>query len=334
MVALVAGSFLAFAAMVDSGSRPAWIAYVLLTTLAVYASFVAILVVPAQMIALAWRREAWRRVASALAVCVLCWIPLAVLAAGRGSGQLFWISRPNFKLERQVAQALTSSAFEPNLHPTWATTPLAILTLALLLGALARIVRRPGGGARLALSWLIVPVALLWVWSLVAQPLFTPRNALVALPAVALLVGWIIISSRLAWVALAVLIGLRAVALAPSYGTSPENWRAATAYVLHAQRPGDCVAFYPLDGRMPFAYYAHQPIKPYIERYDTPQVPAGCARVWLVASHQGQPTGTSGSRAHYARYVALRSSLARRYGPATTRSFGYASVIWVQRFGH
>jgi len=84
---------------------------------------------------------------------------------------------------------------------------------------------------------------------------------------------------------------------------------------------------------MPFAYYAGQPVKPYVERYETPRIAPGCARVWLVASHQGQPTGTAASRAHYARYVALRSSLARRYPHRNTRSFGYASVIWVQRFG-
>jgi hypothetical protein len=54
--------------------------------------------------------------------------------------------------------------------------------------------------------------------------------------------------------------------------------------------------------------------------------------VWLVVSHQGLPTGTSTSRAHFARYVALRNELARRYPRSVTKSFGYASVIWVQLF--
>jgi hypothetical protein len=152
-------------------------------------------------------------------------------------------------------------------------------------------------------------------------------------PAVAVLLGWLLGRSRVGWVVVAILIGLRAVALVPSYGVSPENWRAATAYVLRGERPGDCVAFYPLDGKMPFAYYAGQPVKPYVERYETPQVPSGCSRVWLVASHQGQPNGPAVSREHFARYVALRDELTRRFGPSTARSFGYASVIWVERFG-
>jgi hypothetical protein len=333
MVALVAGSFLAFAALVESGSRRAWVGYVALTTLAVYASFVAIVAVPAQLAALVWlRHAAWRRWAVALAACAVCWVPLAVLALERGSGQLFWIPRPSLKLEGQVIQTVTSAGFEPNFRPTWAATGLAIATVALLVVAGVRVLRRPRWGPALALSWLVVPIGLMWLWSLVGQPLFTPRNALVSLPAVALLLGWVIVRSRLAWVALAVLLALRVAVLVPSYGVSPENWRAATAYVVDGQRPGDCLAFYPLDARMPFAYYARERVQPYVERYSVPRLPSGCRRVWLVASHQGQPDGPAGSRAHYARYVALRSELTRAYGPPSTRSFGYASVIWVQRF--
>jgi mannosyltransferase len=335
MVALVAGSFAAFAALVETGSRRAWIAYVALTVLAVYASFVAVLAVPAQLAALAWRRgawrgEAWRRTAGALAACAVCWVPLAVLAASRGSGQLFWIPRPTLKLEKQVVLALSSAGFEPNFRPTWAAGALAIVTVLLLIGAF---VRTPvPWGARLGLAWLVVPIGLMWLWSLVGQPLFTPRNALVALPAVALLVGWLVARWSIGWVAVAVVIALRVVALAPSYGSSPENWRAATHYVTASERPGDCVAFYPLDASMPFAYYSGQSVKPYVERYETPSLPANCRRVWLVASHQGLPSGTASSREHFARYAAVRRALTRGYARNSTRAFGYASVIWVELF--
>ena len=339
MVALVAGSFVALAAVVDGPRRRGpWIAYVVLTTLSVYASYVAIFAVVAQMVALVVsRRDAWRRAVSATAVCAMCWIPLAVLAVSRGSGQLFWIGRPTFKLVRQIAGALTSAGFEPNFHPAAVATPLAILTVAALIYAAVRIVRRPEWGPVLALSWLVVPVGLMLVWSFISQPIFTPRNLLVSLPAVSLLLGWGIMSSRLspilAWLAVGGLIALRVVALAPSYGTSPENWRAATAYVTNAAQPGDCIAFYPLDASMPFDYYAGKPVKPHVEQYATPTVPAGCSRVWLVASHEGFPTGgTAASRAHYAMYVAVRQSLARRYAHRSARSFGYASVIWVDLF--
>ena len=334
MVALVAGSFLAFAALVESGSRRAWIAYVALTALSVYASFVAVAAVPAQLAALLWLRRGWRPVAAGLAVCAVCWVPLAILAASRGSNQLFWIPRPGLSSEKQVILALTSAGFEPNFRSVAGVAAvLAIVTVALLLVGAIRIARRPQWGGVLVLSWLLVPVVLIWLESLLGQSIFTARNLLISLPAVALLLGWVIMRTRLAWVTLAILIGLRAVILAPAYGDSPENWRAATAYVLSAKQPGDCLAFYPLDARMPFAYYARQPVQPYVERYETPQISAGCRRVWLVVSHQGQPNGPPASRAHYARYVAVRSALSRSYAHQSTRSFGYASVIWVLLFG-
>ncbi|HUA06960.1 MAG TPA: glycosyltransferase family 39 protein [Solirubrobacteraceae bacterium] len=338
MVALVAGSFVAFAALVDGPRRRGpWIAYVALTALSAYASYVAIFALPAQLIALAvCRRDAWRRAVTAIAACAVCWIPLIVLALSRGSGQLFWIGRPNFKLERQVVQALTSAGFEPNFHPVAVATPLAILTVALLAFAAVRAVRRPRWGPVLALSWLVAPVALMWLWSFIGHPIFTPRNLLVSLPAVAVLLGWVIMSSRaastVAWLAVAALIALRLIVLVPAYGTSPENWRAATAYVLASSRPGDCVAFYPLDASMPFDYYAGRPVQPHVEQYVKPTVPSGCPRVWLVASHQGLPSGTAASRAHYSRYVSVREALAREYPRRRVRAFGYASVIWVELF--
>jgi hypothetical protein len=253
-----------------------------------------------------------------------------VLAVSRGSGQLFWIPRPSLKLEKQVILALTSAGFEPNFRPTWAAGALAIVTVLLLAAAF---VRRPvPWGARLGLVWLLVPLGLMWLWSLFGPPLFTPRNALVSLPAVALLLGWLVARTRIGWVAVAVVLALRVVALAPSYGTSPENWRAATAFVTASERPGDCMAFYPLDARMPFAYYAGQAVRPYVERYETPRLPAGCRRVWLVASHQGLPSGTATARAHFTRYVSIRRALSREYARHATRAFGYASVIWVELF--
>ena len=339
MVALVAGSFAAFADLVEGPRRRrAWVAYVVLTTLSVYASYVAIFALPAQLVALAWRRPAWRRSVGAMAVCAVGWIPLVVLAATRGSGQLFWIARPDLKADKQVVLALTSAGFEPNFKPTAVAAVLAIATAALLLVAAARIVRGRGApwGSLLALSWLVVPVALMWLWSLVGQPIFTPRNVLVSLPAVALLLGWVLMRSRVrpaaAGLAVGILIALRVVALAPSYGTSPENWRAATAYVTAAAQPGDCFAFYPLDAQMPFAYYTGAPVKPYVERYVTPRVASSCSRVWLIASHQGLPSGTDASRAHFAQYVAIRSALAREYPRHATKAFGYASYIWVELF--
>jgi mannosyltransferase len=372
MVALVTGSFLAFVAMVEASSagrpgRGAWVAYVVLTTLSAYLSFLAVLAVPAQLVALVWHRKAWRRVLAAVAVCAVGLIPLAVLAVRRGSGQLFWIARPTFATTKQIAQALSSAGFESDFHVTAVGWALLAATAILLVGAAATIVLRLVRSARrdllwgpaLVLSWLVVPVVLVWLESLVGQSIFTPRNLLLCLPAVALLLGWWIVSHGvrpiLAWSVIGALIALRALTLAPAYGTSPENWRAATAYVVGQSRPGDCIAFYPLDSRMPFAYYvrrqhvdlANAPrsilptepwtvVRPYVERYATQpaaeiaRLPASCRRLWLISSHEGQANGPPTSRLYHARYDALRAALMRAYGHRATARFGYASVITVE----
>jgi hypothetical protein len=54
-----------------------------------------------------------------------------------------------------------------------------------------------------------------------------------------------------------------------------------------------------------------------------------CPRLWLISSHEGQPGGTAGSRANYARYLALRGSLSAEYPRRSSRSFGYAAPVTV-----
>jgi hypothetical protein len=205
----------------------------------------------------------------------------------------------------------------------------------------------------------VVPVALVWLESLVGQSIFLPRNLLMSLPAVALLLALVLMDRRVpslaAWAGVAVLLALRALQLAPSYGVSPEDWRAASAYVVGHAHPGDCVAFYPADGRMAFEYYigAHTPasataprsvlptvpwgeVKPYVEDYATltgsqlSRLPSECSRLWFVWSHEGQPDGTAASRANYARYRELRAALSTLFTARGTASFGYAATVRVQ----
>jgi hypothetical protein len=372
MVAFVAASYVAFAVLVDRHAegrsiRWPWILYVVLTTLAVYASFVAVLVIPAQLVSLGFYRRLLRPVASALAVCAAFCIPLVVLALGRGSGQLFWVPRPTFTIALQLAESLTSSGLEPNFHlagTSWVAFGLAGVLIVLAAIAIGRGLgpgadRRTAWSQTLVLAWLVVPVALVWLESLVGQSIFLPRNLLMALPAVALLLALVLMDRRVpsvaGWAGLAVLLALRALQLAPSYGVSPEDWRTATAYVLAHAQPRDCVAFYPSDGRMAFEYYvgadtpasataprsvlpavAWREVKPYVEDYATltaselSRLPTECRRLWFVWSHEGQPDGPARSRANYARYRALRAALTAEFAAGATASFGYAAPVRVQ----
>jgi mannosyltransferase len=356
MMTFIAGSFLAFIVLSSEGSRWAWAGYVGCTVLAGYMSFVALLVVPAQLLALLWRRDRARVVLTAVGVSLVCCVPLAVLAAQRGGGQLFWVPPPNLRGVGQMARWLTSAGMPPNFHATATTIPLLVLSLALLVVIAVAGIRARSWVVLVVLSWLVVPALLSVAESLAGQPILLYRNSLVALPAVALLLAWGVmrpgVPRWLGWCGLAVLLALRALQLAPSYGVSPENWKAAARYVVARAAPGDCIAFYPADGRMAFRYYQRSvslvPVlpaapwssgQPYVEQYTVPSaarlsaIEPACPRLWLLASHFGARNGPSASRQNYARYIELRRTLRGRYAQHLSAKFGWASPVRVDLLG-
>jgi mannosyltransferase len=363
MVALISGSFLALLALLraDAGWRP-WLAYAALTTAAVYAGLEAALVVPAQLVVLLWFRNRARAVISAAVAAAVCCAPLAVLAANRGSGQLFWVPPPSLPIAKQVAQALASSGLQPSFYTSTGTALLVLTAVVLVIGVAAMLSRRGGGqlprwALALMLSWLLVPATLALLESAVGQSVFQARYLLVSLPAVALLLGLMLADQRvpraLALSAFVALLVLRALQLVPAYGVSPENWRAATAHVMADARRGDCSAFYPLDSRMPFQYYLTAParaprpvlpalswtvVRPFVEDYSSlsagalARLPSSCKRVWLVASHEGRVGGPPVSRGNFTRFLELTAALGRRYPHSRVTSFGYHSAVTVTLF--
>ncbi len=383
LTTFVTASVVATALFGERGDRLALGAFVAATIVACYLSLVAALVVPVEVAALLyWRRwsVATRHFLLAVAGAAACCAPLAVLARRRGTGQLFWVPRPGPTTATDVANALASSAFTPNFHRVATSTALLVasaVTLTVAIGVVIASLRRAraapdGTEARrraavglLALGWFGVPVALELVVSLVAQPILLPRNVMVSLPAVALLLALACTGGgrdgRRAVAAGAFALGgllvLRGLSLFPTYGTSPENWRTATDSVLHASRAGDCVVFYPEDGRMVFDYYLTRAgpaatallrpalpttpwseVVPFVERYRVLSpgaaraLASSCGRVWLVASHQGSSTGPAAARAHLAGYRSSLDALGAAYSSESFGAFGYSAPVDVTLF--
>jgi 4-amino-4-deoxy-L-arabinose transferase-like glycosyltransferase len=369
LLTAIAGSFLA---LIELGHRPrsrgAAMAYAATIVAAMYMSFVAALAVAAQLIWLLWRpapplRPRRRTLVTALGAAAVACLPIAVLALRRGSGQLSWVPAPNISQIGDVTRWVTSAGLPPNFHRTATSTLLLVLSLTLLAAALVAAVRerrRGPGGPLLLVCWLVFPLALSLLESVAGQPIQLARNSLVALPAASLLLAWALTQRRvpapLGLTLLAVLVVLRSLQLAPSYGASPEDWRSATGYVVAAATNGDCIAFYPSDGRMAFDLYrgagavpAPRPVlpsapwgqlKPYIENYATvgdsrlARIAAACPRVWLLASHEGMRSGPPASRANLARYRSLQTSLRKRYRTDSgEKKFGWADPVRVELFG-
>jgi hypothetical protein len=210
----------------------------------------------------------------------------------------------------------------------------------------------------LVLSWCVLPAGLTFLYSVISHPVFVPRNVLMSTPAVAVAFAAPLADRRwpryLAPALLVAVLAARAIPVVRAYGVSPEPWQAVTAGVLAQTRPGDCVTFYPADARMAFQYYvgtgaatrraprAVLPaiswgvVRPFVEDYAIPsratlaRRSAGCARMWLVSSHEGQPNGPAQSRANRARWFRLAGALERRFGTGPVHKYGYASTIHVQ----
>lgn len=285
LVTLSVASFLALLAILQtpperSPGRAAIVAYVLSTLAALYIGYDVALVIPAQLVLLMGHRERARLVIACLVVVGLLSLPLLVLAAQRGSGQLFWVTPLGWSIAGQAVLALLSAAFVPNFHHT-ATTAAAVIVmgLAVLAGLVlaTRVVLGARGSAADAspdeparerpwpllfiLAWVIVPTGLTLVAYAGGEPIELPRVTILELPALGLLVAWLLLRPQvtplLGIAAVAVLLALRLLQVIPSYGVSPEPWSTVTAYVLSAPPAGgtSCVAFYPEDGREAFDYY-------------------------------------------------------------------------------
>lgn len=385
MVALTTGSMVAFTRIVqspDRAPRMVALAYVLLTLLSLYVSFYAGLIVLAQLALLPVLRVRVRLILGCLVVVALACIPLAVLALQRGSGQLFWVGPVSVASVGQAGAVLLSVGLPPNFHVGAITIVAAAVTLALAgwLGWRALVGRRVPEGqsradlalgsrslaARIAAAWLLVPTVVMLIAALAGEPIELARSAILVIPAVGFLFAWGLDpgpggaaerrrARLLGLTGLAALLIVRVLVLAPTYGVSPENWQAAAAHVARSSRSGDCLAFYPQDGRMPFDYYLRDTpaaarlvpvlpvvpwgvVRPFVEDYRLPssgrlgQIARSCPRLWVVASHQGQRNGAAASLAHLQGYDRLLSQLSRSYGQATRRHFGYAARVHVTLF--
>jgi len=146
------------------------------------------------------------------------------------------------------------------------------------------------------------------------------------------------------------------VPLAAAYDVSPEPWQAVSARVLAAARPGDCIAFYPEDGRNAFRWYRERstaaergrtprsvlpavawPVStPFVEIYRTltpariASLRSSCTRMWLVSSHEGQQSGPPEAVRHRREWLVLRARLQRVFGRGPRWTDGWASAIHVE----
>jgi mannosyltransferase len=271
-------------ATLSSGFLVAWLrkplqrnllGYILLSILAVYAHFYALLLIAAHAIALrrvtldeftspdmgvrqdnavlvARLRRAWKVIGIAV-------LPLLIFAAKTGAGPIRWIPRPG------IHDLLT---FLENLAGSNSWPLLAIYTLACLgavVGAGAWFWKRTdtwdAWRTRLLLVWLLFPVVLTVLLSQ-ARPVFLGRYMIFCLPALLILAAAGLARLRKSWmlaVALTAMLFLSLQGVAFVYGHDFDDQRdgssAASDFILDHTQPGDGVIFHIAEGRVPYEFF-------------------------------------------------------------------------------
>jgi hypothetical protein len=365
---LLTASTLALVVAVEERRRWAYVAWAVLSVLAVYTILLGALGLVAQAASLSLRKRGdvpWRPLAVAAAAGAALCVPLAIVAASRGSAPIAWLAPPGPLLGstmRYLISFLASSRLSQT-NPTTAAQVLLPLTLLAWAGgvvlcvlALARHGRsREAFGYGLLLLWLVLPVVVAYLVSELAQPVIGDRYLVGCLPAGSMLAG--VVCSRLrplpvAAVAGVALIGLRATVLVPSYSATLENWRSAAALVATSARANDCIAFFVADGYTAFDYYllrldgSHpstpNPVLPdsswasrtpyvldpaAIAPAQLPSIIDKCPRMWLVTSHNlGQAPGPGVLPYRVEVYRADRTLTAELAGYAPVSTWSFVGV--------
>ncbi|MGA2697553.1 MAG: glycosyltransferase family 39 protein [Terriglobales bacterium] len=293
-------------------------AYVVLSTLAIYAHFYSLLLIAAQYL---WLRYLAPKAMSSEAIGARTWktisllvSPILIFVATTGAGPLKWIPRPGLKDLWNFAVLITGHGG---------------VILAITIGVLATLGAYPAMRKKstaddwplqFLIVWLSFPILLVLFLS-IFRPLFLSRYFIFCLPPLLLLVAAGLGRIRPLWQ-----VPLLVLCLALSFrGTTAyyihdfdnerDDWRFASNYILQNAQPGDALLFHVPMGRMPYDYYVsldETPLLPsapqvlyphhgpritfldFVEKPDYVRLSDALPqyrRVWVVISHAGTPSG-------------------------------------------
>jgi mannosyltransferase len=262
---LSSGFLIAFVRM---PSRRYWRGYVLVSILAVYAHFYALLLLAVQWLVvrylgagrpdtddptalLAQLRRAW--IAIGLAV-----LPLLVFVAKTGAGPIRWIQRPGFRDVLGFYEHLAGGR-------SWILPAVfALACLAAVLPYRKDLLARDQGWdtwrIQFLVIWLLFPVALTVLLSF-ARPVFLGRYMIFCLPALVILVAAGLGRLRPSWLRAAALAGMLLLCWRGTlfvYGHDFDNERdasvAAAGFILDQAQAGDTILFHIAETRIPYEF--------------------------------------------------------------------------------
>jgi uncharacterized membrane protein len=327
VVLLVIVSCILLLRAMERSTTRAWLAWSLVSALAVYAHTYAVLVIGAQML---WAffamsvKQRWQFFAG-VRWFVLALVPYGVIMKRGGSGAIAWL-RP-FTL-----QQLGETVVQVCGNSGWT---LPVLFAAACVGAFW-LKREERSGFWLAALWAVLPFVAVIAMSPV-KPLLYPRYMVVCLPGIVLMAAAAV--SRLPrvvaalWLLAALGVSLWATTTYYRQDFLPhDDWRAAAAYVRANRTPSDLLVFYTWQGTLAYHYYwwqadrsAPRPDPNYLRFANIAELlqdqPEDAQRVWVVLDHFG---GSDPNE------IWIRGWFSRHYTVKSERDFRGMTVVEYQ----
>ena len=259
LLATLSSGFLV--AFLKRGTHRNRFGYVLVSVLAVYAHFYALLLLAAQWLTVRWvkkdsgaqprLRRAWRVIGVAV-------LPLLIFVAKTGAGPIRWIPRPGF---RELLDFYVQFA-----GGSW---PLAVIFIVPCVaavipaekGLLSRDQPWETWRCQFLLAWLLFPIVLTFVLSVV-RPVFLGRYMIFCLPALLILVAAGLAQLRRTWLVVPCLAGMLLLSLQGVrfvYGHDFDSERDASGvasdFILDHTQAGDAVIFHIAETRVPYEFF-------------------------------------------------------------------------------
>jgi mannosyltransferase len=266
LLATISSGFLI--AYLRQPTRRNWIGYVLVSVLAVYAHFYALLLLAAHWLTVRWLGDgraradvaapAYPQLRRGWIIIGLALLPLLVFVAKTGAGPIRWIRRPGLGEVLEFYQQLAGGSNWVLLVVSAVVGGAAVMPISKQV--FAREQNWETWRVQLLLIWLFVPVALTVLLSLL-RPVFLGRYLIFCLPALLILVAAGLARLRPAWRRAALsgilLLGLQGVFFV--YGHDFDDQRdasgAATNFILDHTQAGDAVVFHIAATRVAYEFF-------------------------------------------------------------------------------
>jgi len=260
--------------LLGTTTRRKWLGYVIVSILAVYAHFYALLLVAAQWLAVKWLgnlrksedqtaarsvqlRQAW-------IVIGLAALPLLVFVAKTGAGPIRWIPRPGARDVLEFYEHLAGGSNWILLIICAVACFAAVMPLGKQLFARGQSweTNWETWRAQFLLIWLIFPVLLTVLLSF-ARPVFLGRYMIFCLPALLILVAAGLARLRNAWLLMAALSGVLLLCLqgvlfvySHDFDSERDASGAAADFILDHSKAGDAVIFHIAATRVAYEFFS------------------------------------------------------------------------------